>query len=88
MSTADHSKQNTMKLEMAHVLFMDIVAYSTLPMDEQNRCLSELQQAVRATAEFVREQSSWSEMIEEMFGGQHRVDETRRAERAGWTQTK
>jgi hypothetical protein len=27
-------------------------------------------------------------MIEEMFGGQYRVDETRRAERAGWTQTK
>ena len=27
-------------------------------------------------------------MTEEMFGGQHRIDEARRAERAGWAQTK
>jgi class 3 adenylate cyclase/ABC-type uncharacterized transport system auxiliary subunit len=44
-------------LEMAHVLFMDIVAYSTLPMDHQRQVLHELQEAVRKTPEFVRAQS-------------------------------
>jgi len=44
-------------LEMAHVLFMDIVAYSTLPMDYQHRMLHELQEAVRETREFIRAQS-------------------------------
>jgi class 3 adenylate cyclase len=43
-------------LEMAHVLFMDIVAYSRLPMDEQTRLISKLQQIVRGTAEFARAQ--------------------------------
>jgi hypothetical protein len=42
---------------MAHVLFMDIVAYSTLPMDYQHRMLHELQEAVRETREFIRAQS-------------------------------
>jgi len=41
-------------LEIAHVLFMDIVAYSTLPMDQQGLLLGELQEAVRNTAEFAR----------------------------------
>jgi eukaryotic-like serine/threonine-protein kinase len=41
-------------LEMAHVLFVDIVAYSTLPMDRQQRLLADLQELVRGTAEFVR----------------------------------
>jgi len=41
-------------LEMAHVLFMDIVSYSTLPMDHQQQVLHELQEAVRNTPEFVR----------------------------------
>ena len=41
-------------LEMAHVLFMDIVAYSQLPMDEQTRLVGKLQQIVRSTTEFVR----------------------------------
>jgi eukaryotic-like serine/threonine-protein kinase len=44
-------------LEMAHVLFMDIVAYSTLPMDHQQRLLGELQEAVRNTPEFTRAQA-------------------------------
>ncbi len=44
-------------LEIAHVLFMDIVAYSRLPMDEQQRVINELQQAVRETAEFARAQA-------------------------------
>jgi len=43
-------------LEMAHVLFMDIVAYSQLPMDEQTRLVGKLQQIVRGTAEFARAQ--------------------------------
>ncbi len=45
-------------LEMAHVLFTDIVAYSRLPMDEQEQALLHLQEAVRETQEFARAQSS------------------------------
>jgi tetratricopeptide (TPR) repeat protein/class 3 adenylate cyclase len=52
-----HNPSSTPGLEMAHVLFMDIVAYSTLPMDHQRRVLHELQEAVRSTPEFVRAQS-------------------------------
>jgi serine/threonine protein kinase/TolB-like protein len=44
-------------LEMAHILFMDIAAYSKLPMDLQKRLLEELQKSVRATREFVRAKS-------------------------------
>jgi class 3 adenylate cyclase len=47
----------TPSLEMAHVLFMDIVAYSTLPMDHQHQVLHELQEIVRETSEFARAQS-------------------------------
>src|SRR5271157_1877151 len=45
-------------LEMAHVLFMDIVAYSRLPMDQQEQTLLHLQEAVRSTREFARVQAS------------------------------
>jgi serine/threonine protein kinase/tetratricopeptide (TPR) repeat protein len=45
-------------LEMAHVLFMDIVAYSRLPMDQQQQALFHLQEAVRETQEFARAQAS------------------------------
>jgi len=41
-------------LEMAHVLFMDVVAYSTLPIDHQHQLLAELQGIVRRTLEFTR----------------------------------
>jgi class 3 adenylate cyclase len=41
-------------LQIAHVLFMDLVGYSSLPMDEQTRFLSELQEVVRATDDFRR----------------------------------
>jgi serine/threonine protein kinase/TolB-like protein len=41
-------------MEFAHVLFMDIVGYSKLTMDEQQRELRQLQKLVRATAEFER----------------------------------
>jgi tetratricopeptide (TPR) repeat protein/class 3 adenylate cyclase len=44
-------------LEMAHVLFMDIVAYSKMHMDEQQVVLGELQDAVRNTSEFARAQA-------------------------------
>jgi serine/threonine protein kinase len=45
-------------LEMAHVLFTDIVAYSRLPMDRQQQALHHLQEAIRSTQEFVRAQAS------------------------------
>ncbi len=45
------------RLEMAHVLFMDIVAYSRLPMDQQHEALRRLQEAVRETKEFTRAQT-------------------------------
>src|SRR5437667_1455982 len=44
-------------LEIAHVLFMDIVRYSAMPMDQQRQVIARLQKRVRATAEFVRAQS-------------------------------
>jgi eukaryotic-like serine/threonine-protein kinase len=45
------------RLEIAHVLFMDIVAYSRLPMDQQQQALLHLQEAVRTTKEFERAQA-------------------------------
>jgi serine/threonine protein kinase/tetratricopeptide (TPR) repeat protein len=44
-------------MEIAHVLFTDIVGYSKLPMDEQQKLLRRLQNAVRGTPEFVRARS-------------------------------
>jgi serine/threonine protein kinase/tetratricopeptide (TPR) repeat protein len=41
-------------LEMAHVLFTDIVAYSRLPMDQQQQALLHLQEAVRETQDFAK----------------------------------
>jgi len=41
-------------LEIAHVLFIDIVAYSKMPMDKQQKTLRNLQKTVQATAEFTR----------------------------------
>src|SRR5205807_5492734 len=41
-------------LEIAHVLFTDIVGYSKLAMDSQQRQLRQLQKFVRSTAEFER----------------------------------
>ncbi|HET6382226.1 MAG TPA: hypothetical protein VFJ58_02455, partial [Armatimonadota bacterium] len=39
-------------LETAHVLLMDIVAYSQLTMGEQSECIHALQDMVRRTAAF------------------------------------
>ncbi len=38
------------KMEIAHVLIMDLVGYSTLLLDEQKRVLGELKFASSATA--------------------------------------
>jgi TolB-like protein/Tfp pilus assembly protein PilF/class 3 adenylate cyclase len=46
MSEQDRTKQ---RLEIAHVLFMDIVGYSKLLTDEQSEALQELNQIVRST---------------------------------------
>jgi serine/threonine protein kinase/tetratricopeptide (TPR) repeat protein len=45
-------------LEMAHVLFMDIVAYSRKPMDEQKQSLRILQERVRNTSEFSKAETN------------------------------
>ena len=45
------------QLELAHVLFTDIVGYSQMPMDQQGQVLQRLQQAVQRTAEFTRTQA-------------------------------
>jgi serine/threonine protein kinase/tetratricopeptide (TPR) repeat protein len=51
----EHSQAPPM--EIAHVLFTDIVGYSKLPMDEQQRLLRRLQKLVRETSEFARARS-------------------------------
>ena len=45
-------------LEIAHVLFMDLVGYSTLTIDRQTSLLQQLQEIVRATPEFQRAQAA------------------------------
>ncbi|HZV60397.1 MAG TPA: protein kinase, partial [Candidatus Eremiobacteraceae bacterium] len=52
------SSPSSRTLEMAHVLFMDIVAYSRMPMDQQEESLRHLQDKVRGTSEFIRAQAS------------------------------
>jgi class 3 adenylate cyclase len=44
-------------LEIAHVLFFDIVAYSQQPLDKQRQFLSQLQQIVSSASEFQRAQA-------------------------------
>jgi eukaryotic-like serine/threonine-protein kinase len=55
---SDSPAKPPLTLEIAHVLFTDIVGYSKLPMDQQEQLLTELQNAVRATAEFVRAEAA------------------------------
>ena len=45
-------------LEIAHVLFTDIVAYSRQPMDQQEEMLRQLQDLVRATPEFAKAEAN------------------------------
>lgn len=44
-------------MKLAHVLFMDIVGYSKLPIDEQTSVLHTLQEMVRGSVEVARAQS-------------------------------
>jgi eukaryotic-like serine/threonine-protein kinase len=46
------------KLEMAHVLFMDIVGYSKLPIDHQQTVLQTLQKITCASPEFIQARES------------------------------
>jgi class 3 adenylate cyclase len=52
--TQEPTKQS---LEIAHVLFVDIVAYSTLHMDRQQQVLRDLQEAIRNTPAFKQAQA-------------------------------
>ncbi len=45
-------------LEIAHVLFMDLVGYSTLAIDRQASLLQQLQEIVKSTPEFQRAQAA------------------------------
>ena len=56
---ADEQKTKA-RLEIAHVLFIDIVGYSKLLVDEQSEALQELNQIVRNT-EAARLRSAHSE---------------------------
>ena len=42
------------QLEIAHVLFIDIVGYSKLSINEQHAAVEELNQVVRASKQFHR----------------------------------
>jgi tetratricopeptide (TPR) repeat protein/class 3 adenylate cyclase len=50
-------KESTPELEIAHVLFIDIVGYSKLPMDHQREQVEALQQVTSSTSEFTRAKS-------------------------------
>lgn len=56
-STTRMQKDSPSEVEIAHVLFTDVVAYSRLPMEAQNRVFRRLQEALRATAEFKKAES-------------------------------
>src|ERR1043166_4366870 len=58
---ADEQKAKA-RLEIGHVLFVDIVGYSKLLTDEQSEALQELNQIVRST-EVVREAESAGQLI-------------------------
>jgi class 3 adenylate cyclase len=58
MTTPEQGPGAAPAMEMAHVLFMDIVAYSKLPMDQQHKVLHELQAAVRNTRTFALAQKN------------------------------
>ena len=45
------------KLEMAYVLFMDLVAFAIMSMDRQRQVLQQLQELVRGSEEFQRAQA-------------------------------
>jgi hypothetical protein len=45
-------------LEIAHVLFIDIVGYSKLSINEQHAAVEELNQVVRASEQFQRAEAA------------------------------
>src|ERR1700731_1044383 len=49
--------KNEIALEIAHVLFIDIVAYSKTPTDEQRAAIDKLNQIVQSTDEFRKAES-------------------------------
>ncbi len=55
-------QKTQLRLEIAHVLFMDIVGYSKLLIDEQSEALHELNQIVRNT-EAARTAEAASQLI-------------------------
>ena len=54
LSSRQHQIPRNAELQTAHVLFMDIVGYSKLLIDEQTRQLKQLQEIVLATSESKR----------------------------------
>ena len=58
MSVTDQTEGRSTKLEIAHVLFMDIVGYSKLPLDHQEAVLRTLQAVVSATPDFLQAQAN------------------------------
>src|SRR5213083_851829 len=54
--SADVKKE--IALEIAHVLFIDIVGYSKLSINEQNATVDELTQIVRATDQFQKAEAA------------------------------
>ena len=46
------------QLEIAHVLFIDIVGYSKLLINEQHAAIEELNQVVRASEQFQRAEAA------------------------------
>ena len=48
----DSNEARSHQIEVAHILFMDIVSYSTLLMDEEATVLDDLQAAVRSSQAF------------------------------------
>jgi serine/threonine protein kinase/tetratricopeptide (TPR) repeat protein len=50
----DGEPTGPLPLEIAHILFMDIIAYSQFPMEMQKQFVEELQRTVRSTSDFSR----------------------------------
>ncbi|MGA7275052.1 MAG: hypothetical protein WBX14_09435, partial [Candidatus Udaeobacter sp.] len=46
------------ELEIAHVLFIDIVSYSKLSINDQHAAVEELNQVVRASEQFQRAEAA------------------------------
>ena len=51
-------QKTKLRLEIAHVLFIDIVGYSKLSIDEQRRAIERLNEIVQQTEEFEKAESA------------------------------